>query len=276
MAYVIAANPSVLPWIIPAVGGGAGPVINSVTLSDNSITTREYTVLDVETEDTALVTSAIINSEYFALDLISSEGGVKTWRATIFGAQVGVVDGGTVTIYSSTNTDTSTDTSETITVTAASGYASEIWGALQAIQNLMKNPGVAYTYLNAVDDGDITIGERLRDYDYPLVHIEPSIDDLNDYTSGNRILSQFKARICAETKDPDSTVGLVDLKNLVGDIMDVLHANKNRTLSGVCRLETPRMVDWAYIEDARDRKKKSSVLRWCYIEVDVELMYTGG
>lgn len=265
------------PYVLPSAAAPTAVSVDSVSIADASITTRGKTLATIETNAAALACAGEINSTYHIFDLISNVAGVKTWTGYLRGTKIGECTNEKLTVYACSATEADTDDSETLSVTVAPGtWGPLIQGVLEAVQDLLQNAGAGYPYLNAVASEDITIGERLLDYDFPLIHIEPATDNLGDYTSGNKFLSEFTAKLCIETKDPDSIVALEELTQITGDVIDLLQDPDNRQLSGLIRLQTPTVADWAYIEEARDRKKKSSMLRWLYLDIDVEMIYRGG
>ena len=102
--------------------------INSVWLSRNSITFREFATLKVMTNLDPVVTTAIVNNKHIGLTLIETGATEKRWEAELSGYTIGTVSAGTIDIYSHDSSTVDTDSTLSITVTASSYIRPMEWG----------------------------------------------------------------------------------------------------------------------------------------------------
>ena len=263
------------------LSGLSPPSIDSVTLSSSSITNRQQATLTVETGTIAEVVTAEVYGDREELDLDSDVGGVRTWIGYLSGADIGVCTTETITIYASSATETATNTAATLTVTQAVGvYGPLIKAIMEEMQSKLRNAGAGYPYLNAVASAEITIGEKLRDYDFPLIFIAPDHDSIRDLTTGNQQISEMKFYAVVEVKDYDTDYehGLTDLIDIAGDVFDLFMHKDNRTLSNNARTSTVSDIDWASIEipDKKSKKVDTLPLHMALMEVTVEFNYRSG
>ena len=137
-------------------------------------------------------------------------------------------------------------------------YATVITDALTQIQTLLT--ASAATYLAAVNNYNILLGEKIKDFKFPSTYIEPVSDSIIDYTV-NQQQTSFEIIITVTVKGYNSQTILTDLIKLVGDVYDVLMLPANRVLSDTCDLETVSRTNWGLVP------MDKQILRWCEMTV---------